>query len=341
MLVTACGMLAAPAEAVVGGTPVDEANVPWFASLNGCGGILVAPDRVLTAGHCVHGRTPDAIAQIRVAGTWRRGVRFAMHPDWRRANGANRLEDVAVIQLDAAVAGVPPVALGGPVPPRVTVIGRGLILGIAAPAGQQLDELRAAQLRPVSDRQCARAYRRERGEWGERFHASQMLCATDVDGLAPLSSPCHGDSGGPLYSGPDSAPVVHGVVSWGGDGCGLDRDPSVYAGVSRARAFIVARRPAWAPMPDGPSTVSGVARPGRTLSCGVSSWSAAPTRIRYRWEKWRGGAPVDTVGRGRRYTVKRRDVSSDLMCTVTATNAGGLVAAPTASESWAGVRPRD
>lgn len=49
---------AAPAGAVVGGEPVAEATVPWFATINGCGGVLVAPDRVATAGHCVRNRSP-------------------------------------------------------------------------------------------------------------------------------------------------------------------------------------------------------------------------------------------------------------------------------------------
>jgi Trypsin len=42
---------AAPASAVVGGQPVDAASVPWFGSISGCGGVLVAPDRVATAAH--------------------------------------------------------------------------------------------------------------------------------------------------------------------------------------------------------------------------------------------------------------------------------------------------
>ena len=57
LLAVAAALLAvAPAEAVVGGKRVDAREVPWFANLNGfCGGTLVAPDRVVTAGHCVRG----------------------------------------------------------------------------------------------------------------------------------------------------------------------------------------------------------------------------------------------------------------------------------------------
>jgi hypothetical protein len=52
-----------------------------------------------------------------------------------------------------------------------------------------------------------------------------MLCAIDVDGRSPLSSGCNGDSGGPLYTGTPAAPVVLGIVSWGGARCGADHRP--------------------------------------------------------------------------------------------------------------------
>ena len=121
-----------------------------------------------------------------------------MHPDWQNENGANFLDDVAVIQLDAPVTNVAPVPLGpDPAPPRVTVLGR----GASTHSGRRAGTLREATQRTVGDRACARQYRRATGNDGERFSSARMVCSRDVNGRRPLSSACFGDSGGPLFGG--------------------------------------------------------------------------------------------------------------------------------------------
>jgi secreted trypsin-like serine protease len=123
--VTCVMVAAAPAGAVVGGQPVAPESVPWFASIAGCGGTLVAPDRVLTAGHCVAHRSMKELEVIQVGGAYHETARVAMHPGWRHENGGNVLEDVAIIELDAPVTTVAPVTLGGVNASRATILGRG------------------------------------------------------------------------------------------------------------------------------------------------------------------------------------------------------------------------
>jgi Trypsin len=322
----------APASGVVGGTLVAEESAPWFASWWNCGGTLVAPDRVLTAGQCLRGRPLSDIESIQIGGTFRRGIRFALHPDWRRRNGRNQLEDVALIKLDKPVTGVPPVTIGGPVPERVKILGRGAFTAPAGAGGlgQSDDQLRGAELRLLTDARCARAYRDRRGFSGERFHPSQMLCTTDIDGLEPLSSACSGDAGGPIYSGPEAAPTLHGIVSWGTARCGADLLPNVHASVKRARRFITARAPTWAPVPNGPVYLVKPARVGWTLWCYLPAhWIVRPTRVRVQWHGWRQGPA--TVGYGREYLVRRRDAGHRVGCSAKASNAGGSTAVDGAS----------
>jgi trypsin len=81
LLTALCALAtAAPSGAVVGGEPVPVESVSWLADVGGCGGTLVAADRVLTAGHCVMNVSLANLAAVVVGTEQRRGTRFAMHP---------------------------------------------------------------------------------------------------------------------------------------------------------------------------------------------------------------------------------------------------------------------
>jgi hypothetical protein len=239
-------------------------------------------------------------------------------------------DDIAIVELDQPVLGVPAAALAGAPTAVARIVGTGLSAapGSGAPGGGVSDgRLRAADLRLISDAACERAYKRRRGNGGERFDAARMLCATDVDGRAPLSSGCNGDSGGPLIATTATPPLLLGVVSFGGARCGADRLPNVFTEVGRYGAFLTDPDPAWAPTTHSPSRVEGRARVGGRLRCSVAAFDAPPTRIEYTWRR-QGGRVTSVVSRRSTYTVRRPDRGRELTCTVQASNAGGRATAP-------------
>jgi hypothetical protein len=318
---------AAPAGAVVGGQPIAPETVPWFASGN-CGGTLVAPDRILLAAHCVKGNTINGIAGWAVGGVTRNGTQFALHPNWRKSNGENLLEDVALVQLDEPVTTVAPVTLGGAVPPQGWIVGRGRSTAPGSGQTEPFDgKLRQATLKTISDTECAKDFKHERGNGGERFDAKRMVCAIDADGKAPLSSGCNGDSGGPLYTGTPAAPVLLGVVSFGGSRCGADHLPSVFAEVAHYRSFITDPDPVWAPVPLSAATITGTPAVGSKLACGVSGYSSKPDRVKYTWTVPRG-ARQPVVSRKSTYTVRKADAGRQVLCVIVASNDGGISSAP-------------
>jgi len=328
---------ARPAGAVVGGQLTDEATVPWFATINGCGGVLVAPDRVATAGHCVAHRSMKELEYVDVGGALHKTARVAIHPGWHHENGHNLLDDVAIIQIDAPAAGVAPVTLGAPNATQATILGRGrsTVPGSGSSEGATFDlKLRDATLKLMSDSSCSKAWKHHKGNGGESFDGARMLCAIDVDGAAPLSSGCNGDSGGPLYTGTPAAPVVLGIVSWGGSRCGADHLPSVFADAARYRSFVLDPSPTWVPLTAQPPRVTGAHEVGAKLTCRTSGFTGRPTKLTYQWQR-QGGRKAVNVGHARTYTVRKADAGHVLVCSVTAGNDGGILSLPFATSSIA------
>src|ERR1700754_1544615 len=165
-LLLACAV-AAPAQAVVGGEKIAPTDVPWFTYVGSCGGTLVAPDRVLTAGHCVLDRGAEDLGKVFVAGQVRDVTGVAMHPDWRQENGsANVYDDVALVRVRGPVTGGAPVQLGGSNVSEARIIGSGRTFapGTGHSEAEMLEGgLRQATLRVISDKECGKDFKGYKG----------------------------------------------------------------------------------------------------------------------------------------------------------------------------------
>ena len=347
-LALACVLLiAGTAEAVIGGKRARPAEYPWIGNFRACTSTLIAPDRVMTAAHCV-AAVGSQMPTITFGSERRRAVNMAIHPAWvsgALAPGRQSPppDDVAIVQLDQPLTGVAPIALQtGPLTDgaEVHIFGAGQS---RPPSPEQREDdfgrpgsLRTAELAVLGDGRCGRTWRRQRGNSGERFSAVRMLCAGDPDGRRPLRAGCLGDSGGPLVVREGDQWVLAGVTSWGSDSCGADGAPTVFAEVGRYLEFVRNVDPVWMPLASGPATMTGSARPGETLTCKAPAWHNEPDRVAYGFtsalESGRDPIMVQAGSRST-YRVKASDAGRYITCAAQGMNAGGLDESPPAEDA--------
>jgi hypothetical protein len=302
------------------GTPVTAEQAPWLVSLTTrgpyCGGALIAPDRVLTAAHCVQGADPNHVG-VRLGGVrraWRgayfptsyREISSPVAPDDPTASGT--VDDLAVIVLKDPVTDVTPlpIASSAPIPGEATLtIGHGATgAGASDPPGEARS---AAQI--VSG-DCPAAY-------GARlFHAGKHLCTLDPTPNAAQA--CAGDSGSPVMVQRDGAWAVAGVVTWGGEtygrGCG-EGLPDVSERVDAHTALLTATG-TFAPYAERRVRVR---RTGSIRHCVLGTWHPANASFKIRW--WRGKAGKRTYLKGSGRTLRLTKGLAG--CSVTAKTAGG------------------
>ncbi|MFJ5225187.1 S1 family peptidase [Streptomyces sp. NPDC088400] len=239
---------AAADRVIVGGVPVRAVDSPWVVALSSrdrfggtragqfCGGVVVAPTKVLTAAHCmgrdVLGAAPEKVSDLlviagrdRLRGSGGREVAVRsvrVHPAYDPDTNAS---DLAVLTLSRALPkgyAIRPAEAGDPASApgaEATVYGWGDTTG----EGDYAGALRSAPVSVLADSHCERAYS---GGSAGRYEASTMLCAGDPEGRHDA---CQGDSGGPLVA----QGRLIGLVSWG-SGCGRADSPGVYTRITTA-----------------------------------------------------------------------------------------------------------
>lgn len=241
---------------VVGGVESTPNSWPWMVALGRlerggqiawfCDGVLISPNYVLTAGHCVSYSTVDLVRlgehnlrQPDVSPLDVRVTERIFHPGYRPPAV---LHDLALLRLASPVPltqKISPVCLPWVERDAPEIIGRSLTLtgwGATSYGGPMSDVLREVVVTVFPTKRCDAAYRNLR-DYSRRFPSgigSNFLCAGDRQGGKDA---CQGDSGGPLVYNVFGRYVLGGVVS-SGHGCGQVRFPGIYSSVTSHLPWI-------------------------------------------------------------------------------------------------------
>ncbi|MFE4332345.1 S1 family peptidase [Streptomyces sp. NPDC056831] len=254
---TAAIALGSPAAAVsdsivIGGQPAHVKDSPWVVALSSrdrfgetragqfCGGVVVAPKKVLTAAHCLSrealGVDVGEVHDLRVIsgrdalrGTG--GQETPVQAVWSnpRFDPTTNAGDLAVLTLadELPAKSVIPMAESGD---AAYEPGTGAVVygwGDTTGNSDYSSSLRSAEVSVLPDSLCRQAYP---GGRDGTYDASAMLCAGELLGGHDA---CQGDSGGPLVA----RGRLIGLVSWG-NGCARVGNPGVYTRISAAIGWM-------------------------------------------------------------------------------------------------------
>ena len=240
LLLVSAGAVAADTgkRLIVGGTLASVSEAPWAVALTNsqasrstgrwCGAVLVAPDKVLTAAHCMIKplSTYTAIqgrADLRDDSTGRvSGIsKVWIHPGYDTKTSRN---DFAILTLARPFTRVPVIALEtNPKADRKGAVP--IVYGWGDTGGTGPDDtLQKVAVPDLGDDKCLA----NKEYVANGYSAAANVCAGNGTGDA-----CQGDSGGPL--------VLDGrllaTVSWG-KGCADPSYPGVYAEIASAAATL-------------------------------------------------------------------------------------------------------
>ena len=204
LAVPVCGMV--PSR-IIGGSAVTPYSLPWHVGLVAsgsdipfCGGTLIGPNHVLTAGHCIMGRQIEVIVGEHELYNKEDETRHEvcskiLHPNFNKETSLNY--DFAILRLKTPVKLGPravPACLPGSNLEANALVGKNVVAsgwGRLSEGGNQSSILHSASLPVITPNQCKEAY-------GSTSVTDAMICAGNLN-YGGVDA-CEGDSGGEFMS---------------------------------------------------------------------------------------------------------------------------------------------
>jgi secreted trypsin-like serine protease len=325
--------IVSPTEKIVSGYSIGISSAPWQVALlrypgstdylsQFCGGSIISASWIVTAAHCVAGKTVSDIRVLAGAGSLSsssyNGVSIKQIVSRSDYNASSHDNDIALIQLTtplqlngskAAIDLATAKPSGGS---SAVITGWGNTFYSSPYGGSSTSfpyALQQASIIVRSDYTCSGS--------SDKYNATTMLCAGGIW----TADTCQGDSGGPLAVNVGGVWTLAGVTSWG-IGCASSY-PGMYANVANYTSWI--RTTANITLGTTTPTITGAnqAHVGVTLEAVPGTWTPAGVSFSYQWRA--GDTPVGTDSAF--YTPTDSDIGKQITVSVT----GSLVGYPSST----------